>query len=123
MASNTCPGAAKTNAHAERLDCTAQEESRDSREDTLFRDLETFNERRFEPLHWHSRHRLHYPLDPDTPGWRLARYAARLDQPSRSGMTWHQTYGARSYSQGWVRVLSETTSADERNARSITSKS
>lgn len=64
---HTTPRTPKMNAHCERFNRTLQEEFVDYHEALLFDDLDAFNDRLFEWLHWYNAERPHHALALRTP--------------------------------------------------------
>lgn len=64
---HTYPRTPKMNAHCERFNRTLQEEFVDFHEDLLFGDLDAFNDRLFDWLHWFNAERPHHALGLRTP--------------------------------------------------------
>lgn len=64
---HTTPRTPKMNAHCERFNRTIQEEFVDYHEDLLFTDVDAFNDRLFQWLHWYNAQRPHHSLALRTP--------------------------------------------------------
>ena len=64
---HTTPRTPKMNAHCERFNRTIQDEFVDFHEDLLFGDLDAFNDRLFEWLHWYNAERPHHGIALRTP--------------------------------------------------------
>lgn len=64
---HTYPRTPRMNAHCERFNRTIQEEFVDFHEDLLFGDIDTFNDRLLDWLHWYNAERPHHALALRTP--------------------------------------------------------
>jgi transposase InsO family protein len=83
---HTTPRTPKMNAHCERFNRTIQDEVVDYHEALLFDDLDAFNHRLFEWLHWYNAERPHHGIALRIP---LDILADRLG--NQCGMYWPNT--------------------------------